>query len=355
MVNRPDNPSLLESRTRSGAGAAALADSRRAELVAVAWARFQPRTIALAADLGGEACFISGGLPFGGSLLLPFRYLAAALRTWLLLERHAPRRVLAITPPFPAPLVCWLWCAARRRVLLIDCHTGNLASPKWGWADPIQRALMRRAAATMLHTEEALRLVRSWGAPALLMPDDLPGGDGAVRPSPPPKPTLVVAGSFDGNEPVETVIDAARLLPEVEVRLTGDPRRLPPSLRSSAPPNAVFLGFLPYPAFLRELAAAHVVGAFSSDPGIMNRAAFEAVGLGSPLVLSDLPGLRSRFEPAALFVANEPAAIAAGIRRALGERERLAERSAALAAELRAQRAAALADLRTLVETRLER
>ena len=44
---------------------------------------------------------------------------------------------------------------------------------------------------------------------------------------------------------------------------------------------------------------------FSTDPRIMNRAAFEAVGLGRPLVLSNLPALKTRFASAAVFCDND--------------------------------------------------
>jgi glycosyltransferase involved in cell wall biosynthesis len=312
-------------------------------LLAVAWARFQPRTSGLAAALGGKPVFVSGRL---GRALPPVRYAASALQTWRLLERNNPVRVLAITPPVFTPVVCWSWCAIRRRQLVIDCHTGTLGSSKWGWADPVHRWLMRRASMTLLHTEEARALVDSWGAPALLFPDDLPEAAEATPAPAPARPTVLVAGSFDGNEPVAAVVEAARLLPDVELRLTGHPEVLPERLQESAPPNVVFTGFLPYADFLGQLMAAHVVAAFSTDPEIMNRAAFEAVGLGRPLVLSDLPGLRSRFGPAALFTANEPAQMAAGLRQALGQQEDLACRSRSLAVELRSQRDGALSTLR---------
>ena len=77
-------------------------------LAAVAWARFQPRTVALAEAFAGEALFVSSRLS-GHPALLPARYLAAAARTWLLLERRQPRRVVVITPPVFAPLVAWVW------------------------------------------------------------------------------------------------------------------------------------------------------------------------------------------------------------------------------------------------------
>jgi glycosyltransferase involved in cell wall biosynthesis len=316
-------------------------------MLAVAWATFQPRTVGLAAALGGKSWFVSSRL---GRALPPLRYAGAALNTLRALQRNDPERLLVVTPPVFAPLVCWGWSAWRRRPLVIDCHTGTLSSTKWGWADPLHRWLMRRVSVTLLHTEEALSMVQSWGAPAILMPDDLPTVEDAASLPPPQRPTVLVAGSFDGNEPVEMVVEAARLVPDVELRLTGDPDALPASLRESAPPNVVFTGFLPYPIFLAELQRAHVVAAFSSDPGIMNRAAFEAVGLGRPLVLSDLPGLRRRFGQGALFSLNRPEEMAAALRRALVEREDLARRSAKLAESLRAERSSAVSELRSLLD-----
>ena len=112
-----------------------------------------------------------------------------------------------------------------------------------------------------------------------------------------------------------------------------------------------FTGWLAYPDFLGELMAAHVVGVFSTDPHIMNRAAFEAVGLARPLVLSDLPGLRRRFGEAALMSANEPEAMAATLTVALQAREELAMRSARLRPRLREQHAQALARLRNVLGT----
>ena len=103
-------------------------------------------------------------------------------------------------------------------------------------------------------------------------------------------------------------------MPEVEVLLTGDTNRVPARVRHTASANAVFTGWLPYSTFLGELLSADAVAVFSTDPHIMNRAAFESVGLGRPLVLSDHAGLRERFGAAALFAPNRPAAMAdAGI------------------------------------------
>lgn len=318
-------------------------------LAAVAWARFQPRTSALAAALGGQTLYVDDGIAGKHFAGRPLAYFLKAVRTWRALSRDNPRTVLVVTPPVFAPLVVWLWCLTHGRELVVDCHTGAFHSSKWGWARPIHRWLLRRVQVVLLHTVEAESLVRGWGARALLLPDDLPDSREA---GPRPRaagPSVLVAGSFDSNEPVSEVVEAARRLPDVEFRFTGDPSLLPANLRAGAPGNAVFTGYLPYRAFLGELQAADVVGVFSTDPQIMNRAAFEAVGLGRPMVLSDLAGLRSRFGTAALFCPNDPGAIAETIARGIQNQNELARLSVALQVLLRSQRDSAVAQLQSII------
>ncbi|HEX9560372.1 MAG TPA: glycosyltransferase [Candidatus Dormibacteraeota bacterium] len=317
----------------------------------VAWDKSQPRTRALGPALGGESHLIYGGWPGRQAALLPLRYLADASRMWRMLRRRRPEALVVISPPTVAPLVACVWSLVHPCLLVVDCHTAALHSPKWGWTLPLHRLLFRRADTVLVHTEEDDGRVRGWGVPALLLPDDLPDADQAdpsLRSTSVPR--VVVAGSFDRNEPVALTLAAAALLPDMEVRLTGDVRRLAPNVRSKAPENAVFTGYLSYPQFLGELLTAEVVVAFSTDRHIMNRAAFEAVGLGRPLVLSDLPGLRARFGEAALFCRNEPAAMAQTIRQAHRDGQELAKRSQVLRRRLQAQREAALAELRSMVE-----
>jgi glycosyltransferase involved in cell wall biosynthesis len=249
-----------------------------------------------------------------------------------------------------APVVAWLWCATHQCRLVVDCHTGAFHSWKWRWSGRLLKPVCRTAAAALVHTSEDEALVKGWGARALLVPDDLPDERQASHPLRASGFRVVVAGSLDGNEPVAEVVEAARLAPEIEFRLTGDEHRVPLPIRQGAPDNATFTGWLDYPTFLGELLVANVVAVFSTDPHIMNRAAFEAVGLGRPLVLSDLPGLRSRFGDAALFATNDPSSMAGAVLQALGMQDELAARSTALQVRLTAQHQEGLARLRGVVQ-----
>jgi glycosyltransferase involved in cell wall biosynthesis len=121
------------------------------------------------------------------------------------------------------------------------------------------------------------------------------------------------------------VVDAARLSPEVDFLVAGDLRRSPvdPAL---APANVFWLGFLRGDEYRAALADADVILALTDDATSAMRAAAEAVYAGKPLVTSDLPHLAALF-PEAVHVHNDAGAIAAGVRTALTEQERLSRRA----------------------------
>jgi len=319
-------------------------------VIVAAWCTFQPRTLALARALGGEAHFLQAGALGPLRFLLPLRYLRDAVRMWLRLNQRQASVVYAVSPPVFTPLVALAWCALHRRPLLMDCHTDAFQSRKWAWSRPIHRWISRRAVVVTLHTEAMAEEVRRWGATAILLPDDLPSASEAAACPRPTRPRVVVAGALDAQEPVALVVEAARRLPGVEVRLTGDERRVPAEVRAAAPPNLMFTGWLDYPRFLGELLAADVVAAFSSDPGIMNRAAFEAIGLGKALVLTDFIGLRERFGSAAIYTDNDAGAMAEALLQALRERDTMELRSVAAQNRLRTQWEVALDQLKHLLD-----
>src|SRR5262249_60677112 len=87
---------------------------------ALAWARFQPRTVALARALGGDPIFVPGSV--GRRLTpAPIRYLAATLHSCNSPDQKLPSIVVVSTPPRVISLWTSLVLQLRRRAPCWDC------------------------------------------------------------------------------------------------------------------------------------------------------------------------------------------------------------------------------------------
>ena len=130
------------------------------------------------------------------------------------------------------------------------------------------------------------------------------------------RPRVLFVSIFAPDEPVREVVEAAALLPSIDVQITGDLHKIPPGLRDSAPPNVSFLGFLRGADYSRAVSAADIVMALTTEPMSVVRAGCEAVYAGRPLVVSHWRASREVF-PYAVHVSNDPAGIAVGMRAAV--------------------------------------
>jgi glycosyltransferase involved in cell wall biosynthesis len=127
--------------------------------------------------------------------------------------------------------------------------------------------------------------------------------------------------------------------------VTGDLSKCPRRLREAASPNVRFTGFLSGEDYELALLDADVVLALTTEPSSVVRAGYEAVYAERPLVVSDWPASREVF-PHAVHVTNDAVGIAAGLRRAVFEHERLVQAAPAAVALQRSRWDAQLDALR---------
>jgi glycosyltransferase involved in cell wall biosynthesis len=293
----------------------------------IAWAPHAPRSRRLAAALGAEMRCIHF-LAFQRPWLAPCKYPAQAFVTWRLLWRRRPRLVLVQNPPIFAALLVALYARLARGRFIIDAHTGALVGRKWGWSLPLHRWLSRRAQATLV-TNAALRDLlqrgRSSGAPVLIVedppvelnpaPSDRPPASGARQ--------VVVIATYGPDEPIAALLAAARQLPEVTFAITGDARRLPPSLRAACPRNVQLTGWLSDADYSALVCRANVVVVLTVRDHTLLSGAWEALYAGQPLVTSDWPVLRMAFPQGTVFTHATPEAIRAAVCLALDQEDQL--------------------------------
>lgn len=252
------------------------------------------------------------------------RYVVAAVGMTTYLMRHRPDVVVVTNPPVFSALQAALYRKLSASKLVLDSHPNafGLRERRWAALTPVHRWVTPKSDAVLVTTPALAKEVDDLGSRGVVMHEGPPewslGRAGPLR-SP---PRALVVTTFEVDDPVEEVLQAGRLLADLDFRVTGDTRRLDPGLLDQAPDSITFTGWLRWDEYRAELAAADVVLCLTTDTESVMRAAAEAVYAERVLVSSDFPVAR-RYFPSAIFCRNEPEEIAAAVRHAVSNHERL--------------------------------
>ena len=307
--------------------------SRRPGLTFIAWGAVAGRSGEIASALDGEALAL---YPPTGGRRPPavVRYVLSSMRTVAYLARVRPRAVVVTNPPIFPGLIVWSYARLRGAgsvAVVLDSHPGAFGLQGDALAARMLRVhafLAKRVRAVMVTSEELAGVVSGWGGRGVVV-HEAPGG---WIPAPPrqlgERPEVLVVSRFAGDEPMEAVVDAARLLPALDVAITGRLADIPAGLAEAAPGNVRFVGFMAADAYRQAVERASVIVTLTTEPTSVMRAAYEAVYAGKVLVLSDWPVSRRLF-PSAVAVANEAGALAKGIEDAVSRHVELTKAAAA--------------------------
>jgi glycosyltransferase involved in cell wall biosynthesis len=294
-------------------------------LTYVSWAESCSRSDHTARELGGRSHMVY--LPQYGSKpsTILFKYFGQWRMTTRILREERPGAIFVMTPPVFAalPAFWYAWRTGARVVL--DAHTAAFLHPRWRHLQWLQRLLCRRAATTLVHNEHQARLVTGMGAHATMVPD-VPVIYSNVEPfAKPGVPVVAVVCSFNYDEPIAEILEAARSVPGVRFFMTGNPKHLSAELKARIPENVTLTGFLSVEAYGGLVTGADAVMTLTTRDHTMLRAAYEAIYQGTPVIVSDWPLLREAFDEGALHVDNSAAGIAAAVSRVAAESGRLRE------------------------------
>jgi glycosyltransferase involved in cell wall biosynthesis len=309
----------------------------------VSWVGFHGRSARLAADLGAEAAFVAVGRS-GNRWTAPVRYARQAVTTVALLRRRRPRVLVVMGPPLALVALAAL---VHRGVLVLDAHTGAVLR-----GDRVRRSfvwLARRADVVVVASEALAARVRAeHGIDALAVHDPVPDA-AASAPAPSERFTAVFPAGWRADEPMDALLGAAVLVPDVEVVITGRPAR------TDVPANVRLTGFVDDATYASLLAGAGVVLALTTRPLTMQRAGYEALGFGRPLVASDTDVLREFFTGGTVFAAPTAASLAAAIEEARARSDELAAGMVGLREHRRVEDERALTALRAAIAAAGER
>lgn len=288
--------------------------SKRPKIIYISWAQNCSRSDHTARELGGTSYMIYWGRLGSNPLTIWLKYLGQSFSTLRLLFRERPDVVFVMSPPVIAVLAVFLYCSLRKIRYVIDSHSAAFLMPRWRHFQGLQRWLERRAATTLVHNDYLAEIVRRGGGHATVVPDvpiryethDAFELNGHF--------SVAAVCSFNYDEPIAEIIEAARQLPEVRFYFTGDPKFLDPALRDNLPSNVVLTGFLSNAAYGSLIRKADVVMTLTTRDHTMLRAAYEAIYQGTPVIISDWPLLRRAFDSGAVHVRNVAADIVRAVR-----------------------------------------
>jgi glycosyltransferase involved in cell wall biosynthesis len=300
--------------------------------VFVSWCEFHGRSDGIARALGIRAWFPDAGT--GAGPLLDIRRWRETVK---MLRAERPEAIIVMQPPIFA-----LWSVlryARRNNALVagDLHTGVFDDPNERLATrPILRILRRRGFAIV--TNDTLKnVVESAGCRALVLHDTIEERTPDLTPPQSPqlsalagRPYVLVPLRYAYDEPITELLAAASSMPDVVWVFTG---RAPRKVEESAPGNAVFPGYISNDDFFRALSQAAAVVAMTCHEHTMQRAAYEALSYGRPLVTANTAVLTEYYQGYAFLSAPVGTDIARAVRQALEDPE-----AASRMAELRARK-----------------
>ena len=254
------------------------------------------------------------------------KWVELPLRTLRLWGRERPQTLFVQNPSLALTAFATFCRPVFGYSLVVDAHNEGIrpfdrpyALVRW-----LTQRLLKSADVTIVTNDALAEDVRDAGGYPVTLPDSLPVApisDFATAPEGDTADVAVIA-TYRPDEPIAAIMAAAATMPQMRFAFTGPGERYRDD-SVPVPPNVRLTGFLGDADYWQLLAQAPVVCDLTLKPDCLVCGAYEALAVGKPMVLSDNPPTRDLFGSAAVLTGSDPDAIAAALRRAIDERERL--------------------------------
>ncbi|MCA9136350.1 MAG: hypothetical protein KDB00_06320, partial [Planctomycetales bacterium] len=197
---------------------------------------------------------------------------------------------------------------------VLDCHTGAYTNRRWRYFQWLQHFLGRQAAANIVTNDHLKELVEENGGTAVIVRDvpvifefmsEYPLSDGF---------NVAAVCSFNYDEPIAAMFEAAAQLSDTNFYFTGNPKHLSPEISELRPGNVQLTGFLSDSDYGSLLNQADVVLTLTTQNHTMLRGAWESIYQCTPVIVSDWDILRTAFDDGAVHVDNTTESIVNAIR-----------------------------------------
>lgn len=276
------------------------------KIIFVAW-NTTPRSRVLANFL--QATIITYQVPTNHLLRL-FNYPFLMFLTFCKLLQQKPDNIFVQLPPIQVSIPTFLYSKIFRKRLIFDTHSG-IFFPKgihqrlyyYLYANMIKHINLN-----LVHNDSILTRKCLQNTTTIVLEDKLPYQPIVYNPNKPLK-AVIICG-YGKDEPINEVLKAAELIPDIDFYLTGKSDKLKNIPMSQNVKLTGYLNNTDYEIFLRT---ADLIIALTTRPDTVLCGAYEAVGLQKPLITSDTETLRKYFNKGTIYTANNANAIAQAI------------------------------------------
>lgn len=266
----------------------------------------------------------------------PLRYFVLSVRTVFLLVKTKPKLVFCQNPSIVLTTLLVLLKSFFCYRLIVDRHSNfklehkESSLLKWKVFHFLSEYTIRHADLTIVTNNRLKSICNDSGGSAAVLQDKIPCLTESIKRSPPlfmkklEKLQVMFVTMFDEDEPIEEMIDAAGLLPNVMFYFTGNyNKKISLSDTENLSDNIILTGFVSDKEYLALMENCSLVVVLTKKDLILNCGAYEAISLNKPLILSDTPTLKSYFKGCALYSKNSKEDIANNIEYALLNCDRL--------------------------------
>jgi glycosyltransferase involved in cell wall biosynthesis len=262
------------------------------------------------------------------------RYLELAPRTARLLFTRKPRVVLVQSPSIVLAFLVIVLRPFTGAKVVIDAHN-EAVEPFINPSAPIRWLTywMLKHADTIIVTNRFLAdvVVAHRGRP-LVLPDPIPTAPAIAERSRPADVQFRVAviATFASDEPLDEIFAAAATTPSCRFYVTGNDKKIPPALRQQAPANVTFTGFLPEEDYWSLIKNSEIVLDLTLIDQCLVCGGYEALAVGTPLLLSNNKASVELFGEAACYTENTRSSIAAALAATCAKLDTLRQASASV-------------------------
>lgn len=305
---------------------------KRKKNVFIVWIEYQRRVEVLAPILNLEVHYFFYPWESKSKVSKLWAYFLKTIHTLKVLFQNDPEVVFVQFPPAPALYCVALYSRLTGSKYVTDCHVGITNAD---WFDWIYVKKLLAGGQMIIHNDYLVEQVK-----ASMNPNPFVVRDGIAQKQAivtgkstlldrlglSPKKYVIYPCSFSADEPLQEVLDAARLLPTIKFVMTWYLEKFPPKLRENLPSNVLLTDFLQIGDFNHLFANSGVALVLTKFEAVQLSGVQEAMAFEIPVVVSDLKTTRALYKDCPVFVKNDFESIANGVSYAFQNRPELETR-----------------------------